>query len=758
MVITVVTIIMAVMWWQKNIHIQSNIFKLLPEISENQAVLNSYARVNAQLNNQVFVMLQSTDEQQLNRAIQQFVKTAQQSNLWQPIKSNTSLEHFTRQLFQYRTGLLSQQSRQLLQEQHYQAVLDQSMLQLLSPIMPLSAQMLKQDPLLLFPQFLMEKSQTGNAEITLEQGWATVHQVQDNGTEKIFRLVVLQTLQSPYHVDYQEKTSQWFTQVTQQFQQQNIALSWTGTLAFASYGTQSAQQEISTIGLGSSLGLVLLVLFGFRSLRPLLTEFIAVSTGSLMAFAVTHWIFGEIHLMTLVFGASLIGVCVDFSFYFMAMQSQYRNKNGFAILTPLLPSLFMGLMTTIIAYLFLSFTPFPAFRQISVFSMVGLLAAWITSILLLPRLPALNAEPALKRMHFLGQLRNQIVPYAKRRYLMIGLVIVISAIGLSQLKFNDDIHNLQSVDAGLKHNDQQIRQLFTQSQDNDYFIVSASSAALTEQAEARLLTQLQSLQQQGQLGQFQAAGQWFNTVIQHQNIKLLQSIPQSDLLHYAQTMDLNVNDVLNWQSSLAQAPLLTWQQFKAHPLSQLVLSETERVVLLNGIHDRQALQALQTSQVHFIQPVYTLSEQFSLHRIQAQWLLLGAILSLGVILGVLYGKASILPLMLPVSLALCLTFAIQALLGVELNLFSIMGCFLILGIGVDYAIFYRHAKQHSHLVAMALFLCMMSTLLGFGLLALSHTYAIFCFGITVLCGVIFSFVFATCLTQTEDPQINDTQP
>ena len=32
---------------------------------------------------------------------------------------------------------------------------------------------------------------------------------------------------------------------------------------------------------------------------------------------------------------------------------------------------------------------------------------------------------------------------------------------------------------------------------------------------------------------------------------------------------------------------------------------------------------------------------------------------------------------------------------------------------------------------------MMSTLLGFGLLALSHTYAIHCFGLTVLFGVFF---------------------
>ena len=132
--------------------------------------------------------------------------------------------------------------------------------------------------------------------------------------------MVLQLKQSPYNIDYQEQVSAWIEQLQPELSRLQVQAHWTGTILFSNYGTQSAKQEISTIGLGSTLGLILLVWFGFRSFRPLMTEFIAVSTGSLLAFAVTHLVFGEIHLMTLVFGASLIGVCVDFSFYFMACE------------------------------------------------------------------------------------------------------------------------------------------------------------------------------------------------------------------------------------------------------------------------------------------------------------------------------------------------------------------------------------------------------------------------------------------------------
>ena len=52
---------------------------------------------------------------------------------------------------------------------------------------------------------------------------------------------------------------------------------------------------------------------------------------------------------------------------------------------------------------------------------------------------------------------------------------------------------------------------------------------------------------------------------------------------------------------------------------------------------------------------------------------------------------------------------------------------------------------------------MMSTLLGFGLLSLSQTYAIHCFGITVLLGVIFSFIYATLLTPSDQEHIVNLQ-
>ena len=748
--LSVIALSLGMAWLNKDIKIQTNIFALLPEAHQDANLERAQNYVSEQLNDKVFLVLDTQNDASLQQATLMLKTQVQQSQLFQPVKAQLDHQQFAHALYQHKAGLLSENDRSLLQQHDYQSLTEQGLLQLMSPGMPITAELLQQDPLLLFPRYAIELSALqNNADIALEEGFATLRD--DHG---ISRLIVLQLNNSPYNIEYQQQTAAFIQQMNLQFRQMQVKPHWTGTLLFAQFGTDSAKEEISTIGMGSTIGILLLVWFGFRSVRPMLTEMVAVGTGSLVAFAVTYWIFDEIHLMTLVFGASLIGVCVDFSFYFMAMQSQHRQVDGFDVLKPLLPSLFVGLMTTLLAYVVLSFTPFPGFRQIAVFSMVGLTAAWITSILLLPRLPALNAAPAIQTLRFIGQIRHYVQTQHQLRYALMMGIVCITGSSLFFLKSNDDIRNLQSMDAQLKQEDQYVRERFMQQQSREYFVVRGQNQNQLEQNEHRLLTQLAALQKTEKLGAIQAIGQWLPPVQQQkQNIALLTAIPAQVLTDYAQAMQLPATQVLDWQADLKQQPLLMDAVFKNHPLAFLQMSKTERLVMLENVQDFEALQHLESDQVQLLRPVNQLSLLFKQHREHAQWLLLSALVILALGLGALYGKKSILPLVLPVTMALMTTFAIQAWLGVEINLFSIMGTFLIIGIGVDYAIFYRHGHDHPHVVGMALFLCMMSTFFGFGLLSFSQTYAIHCFGLTVLLGVVFSFIYATLFTSSDEKHV-----
>jgi predicted exporter len=103
--------------------------------------------------------------------------------------------------------------------------------------MPITAEMLKQDPLLLFPRYAVGLSTLqSNADINLEQGFATIRDEQG-----ISRLMVLQLNNSPYNIAYQEQTAAFIQNINQQLNQLQVKPHWTGTLLFAQFGTNSAK-------------------------------------------------------------------------------------------------------------------------------------------------------------------------------------------------------------------------------------------------------------------------------------------------------------------------------------------------------------------------------------------------------------------------------------------------------------------------------------------------------------------------------------
>lgn len=100
-------------------------------------------------------------------------------------------------------------------------------MQMMSPGMPVTAESLKQDPLLLFPRYAMQLATPSQQDIEMEQGFATIHHEQG-----ISRLFVLQLTQSPYNIDYQEQTSTWIEQTKQKLAAMGLKSHWTGTILF----------------------------------------------------------------------------------------------------------------------------------------------------------------------------------------------------------------------------------------------------------------------------------------------------------------------------------------------------------------------------------------------------------------------------------------------------------------------------------------------------------------------------------------------
>eukprot|EP01037_Dinobryon_pediforme_P032575 gene32575-37585_t len=114
------------------------------------------------------------------------------------------------------------------------------------------------------------------------------------------------------------------------------------------------------------------------------------------------------------------------------------------------------------------------------------------------------------------------------------------------------------------------------------------------------------------------------------------------------------------------------------------------------------------------------------------WALLAAYAAIFVLLSLRYRRAAWRS-MAPPALATLATLALFGLCAQPLQLFHVLACLLLLGLGVDYGIFLQEPTEHYRRFAwLTVGLSAVSALLSFGLLALSSTPPLHAFGLTML--------------------------
>ena len=181
-----------------------------------------------------------------------------------------------------------------------------------NPQSAINSGLIEKDPLLLLPRFLEQRAAEANGRPELEDGYLTV-----KSDGKFYILLTGDLSGSPFSISLQQQLMPLLdairTDLPRQFGSAVFLLA--GTLPFAAAGTNSAIDETSTVGLGSLIGIILILIVIFRSARPLILTSVSIVLGCLGGFAACLAIFGEVHLLTLAFGSSLVGISVDYSLH-----------------------------------------------------------------------------------------------------------------------------------------------------------------------------------------------------------------------------------------------------------------------------------------------------------------------------------------------------------------------------------------------------------------------------------------------------------
>lgn len=736
---------------QPSLPLQTNILALLPENQQDTVAQQAFQQIAANLSNKVVFLFAGKDKEKLLDGVKAFSNKLLKTDLFAQFSAQLSEQDrqaWGKLYFPYRAQLLNKAQKTRLKNDP-QSQVTKVLQQLYTPFAGVTGSELKNDPFLLFREFIAGQAVSSN--FTLEQGYLTTkYQGKD--------YIILQAdlLESPYNIKLQANIKNLTALETEIKTQFDLQILHTGTLFYAAYGTQSARDEISTIGLGSLVGIILLILLVYRSVLPLALALLSIGCGLLVAFVVTVAVFGKVHLFSLVFGASLMGVSIDYAFHYLTERLVTKdNWQPDLALKHIFNAITLGLLTSLIGYLGLLIAPFPGLQQLSLFSVVGLLAAYLTVVCWYPFLTKSASQATIPKLALFSRWLK-LWQNPKLRFFLPVSLLIFSFIGFSTLRFDDDIRQLQALPDNLKAQEAEIKTVSGVGQNPQLLLVRANN----EQALLRRLEetgeQLALWKTNQLLSDYQSIAQYVpSEKTQKENFKLVESLYQkqgtllSEKLHFSTPIRFE-----------NKFKLLTVDDFLSSTVSKsldfLWLKEMKgihsAVILLHQIKDLKKVKSFIDlhNDLTYLNKADQVSHIFKKYRIRISKLLIGAYALISLLLIWRYGfKLGVLVISPPV-IAACVGLAVTGFAGIAITIFNLLALILILGIGIDYTLFFAeqnktHAAKYTLL---AITLSAFTTVLSFGLLSLSETQAIHGFGVTLLSGIIVAWILAPLAMNT----------
>lgn len=650
--------------------------------------------------------------------------------------------------WQHRNGLIDRATRARLQNGG-EAQAQWILAWLYSAFSGVSGKELKNDPLMLVRGAQLAQAQNSQ-RLQLRDGWLVTQDAAGNywyllhgelagnafDMQQTHRLVSsLNTLEARFKARYP--------------QAQLLAR---GTIFYSDYASQQAKRDVSTLGVATILGVILLIVLSFRSLRPLLLCLISVAIGVLAGTVVTLLLFGELHLMTLVMSISIIGISVDYTLYYLTERMVHGGEDSpWQSLAKVRNALLLALLTTVVAYLVMMLAPFPGIRQMAVFAVVGLSASCLTVLFWHPWLcRGLPVRPVPAMVMMLRWL----AAWQGNKKFTIGLPVILTLVslaGFAMLRVDDDISQLQALPPSILAQEKTITLLTGQSVDQQGFVLYGETPEQTLTRMEAFTPTLEQARRDGLIGNYRTIP--LNSLArQQQDLQLLRqaapavtrTLQRAGLSAVMPDLSPMTVSVEAWlQSPASEGWRLMWLS--------LANGASGVLIPVDGVKNSQALERLAAQQpgAAWVDRKLRFDSLFARYRIILTGLLGVALVAIAgsamVRLGGRRGLISLAPSLLSLGCGL----AALSLSGHALNLFSLLALVLVLGIGINYTLFFSNPRGTPLTSLLAITLAMMTTLLTQGMLVFSATQAISSFGIVLVSGIFTAYLLSPLAMPTK---------
>lgn len=482
--------------------------------------------------------------------------------------------------------------------------------------------------------------------------------------------------------------------------------------------------------------LILLTAFRKKSILYLMTTIIFSLT---LGLAGCIFIFGTIHILSIIVSASLIGLVVDFSLHWLANNQNKVIKSSSIRL--IVKYLIVNFIITAVGYMLFMFSFMLLLQQIAVISIITLFTSLLYTIFFLPYIldGAYYTTSNIFNKIFHKYLKSIDFLMSYRLFVLLITAVIIIAGSIKLIatsNFSDNIKNYSSINKDFLKDTIIAGDITGMKNPSNYLVIDN----YTIDKEHKLII---SLLKNNLINNYKGLSQVFLSVPEQAVLKDIfsKSKDNSSIINmYIETgLDKNfieeefnkalsfkimdINEILNINTA---APFRYFYQNN----HGVVFFESNKSY--NDLMDNNTFKnILFLYDAEYYNLVEMINMYFSQIKSHAVILKLIGIFVGFFILSIVFSLKKSLKISFAVLLSLLFAISIFSILSIDINIFAVFGFILAGAVGIDYAVLMLNENINELDRYFGIFTSALTSIVSFVILTTSATYAVFTFGLSV---------------------------
>ncbi|SEQ52661.1 Predicted exporter [Treponema bryantii] len=535
---------------------------------------------------------------------------------------------------------------------------------------------------------------------------------------------------------------------------------YSGTPFHSHESSNSASREIAIIATVSMLVVIILLIFIFRSVRPLIFSVGSILVSLGIAVLATLAVFHRMHVITLVFGTSLIGSCIDYSLHFFTHWSANKElKSSIEIRNHIFSGLLMAIISTGICFAILLFAPFMILKQMSFFCLAGLISSFLTTVAVYPYIKLPEQRGNVRFTNGFAKLASNL----ERKW--VGRTVIISLFVLSILsiavfhknvKIKNNLLSLYDMKGRLLQNEITASQVI-QYTPGGWYIVSGETEDEALKNEEKLRKEFETLTD-GSVGYISTSSFIPSKETQKKSReaykKLMKSAPeQLQALGFDEVENFDAYMSLAADYELTKNSYVSFENgnvpaFVESAISSAWLGNVDgkyfTVLLPTKVTDYAAYRSLADADdnVYFISKSQDISADLDSLTVMILKFFIAAYILMFIMLRFFYSWKQAFKIISVPFLIILVVVACFAAFNINMEFFSVTGLILVFGLGLDYIIYMmeNEKKSNSILEPFATMVSFVTTIISFGALALSSFKPVHLIGLSIFIGLATAYI------------------